>query len=156
MAHAHITIHGRLAADPETVYSDKGDPRVKFRVGVTQGWGERKSTGWYGVVIFGKRGEFVQTYLHKGDEVIVSGELAVTETEKAGEKRTYLDVVASSVEPVGGRRDEAPQQRASGPAPRQAARGPASDDIPFAYRTVTPPDADRFEPRAAWSKARRA
>lgn len=148
MANANITILGRLGADPET-RETKAGPVVKLRVAVTQGWGEKKTTGWYGVAIFGKRGDFVQQFCQKGDEVMVSGSLEQNEVEKGGEKRTYMEINASSVEKVGPRRDGAAPARAS--APRQS-----QDDVPFAHRTVTPRDTDHPRPREPWSKASRA
>ena len=160
MAHAFVTVHGRLAADPETAFGADGTQRVKFRIGVTQGWGERKTTGWYGVVMFGKRSEFVANYCKKGDEVMVSGEQEIREAEVKGVQRTFVDITASSVEKIGGQRNDehrAPEpQRGRGRSNAQSGPPNADTDLPFRARFDGPRDTDRPSVRARWSKASRA
>lgn len=144
MANAHITVLGRIVANPEHRNTNSGASMVKFRVAVSQGWGNRKTTGWYGVTVFGKGGKFVLDYCAKGDEVFVAGDLEVREVEGDGGKRLFLDITASSVEKTSGSKrketvsddDALALMDASADAPPSSAHGPggagmAEEDLPF-------------------------
>lgn len=136
MANAIISVLGRIAADPEARTTTSGNEMVKFRLAVTQGWGDRKTTGWYSVTVFGRQCKFVRDYCRKGDEVFVAGELEAREYEKDGVKRTSIDVTASSVAKTNGsKRKETGDEGGFGdvaPEPVGMPQGAvSSEDLPF-------------------------
>lgn len=114
-------------------------PVVGFAVAVKSGWGDKAQSIWVDCSLWGKQAESrLPEFLVKGQQVAVTGELGTREHEG----KTYLTCRVSSVDLVGGRRDEqhqAPRQQA--PQQRQAAQQhsqqPApdydsfDDDIPF-------------------------
>lgn len=69
-----ITISGRIGKDAET-RDVQGSPVTSFNVAVDQGYGDRKTTNWFRVSAWGKKGAGAAPYLLKGGVVTVIGEL---------------------------------------------------------------------------------
>ena len=102
---------------------------VSFGVGVKSGWGDKAQTIWIDCTLWGKQAESrLSEYLVKGQQVAVSGELGTREHEG----KTYLTCRVSTIDLVGGKRDEHPQAQAARqpPAPRQQSsqQPPQQDD----------------------------
>lgn len=105
--------------------------------------GEQKEvTEWHAVQVWGKTAEFVENYVHKGDQLFVEGQIRSRKyTDRDGVERSVTEIRADNVQRIGGqRRDDAnpqPSRQTSRPAPRQQAPAPApetenfSDDLPF-------------------------
>lgn len=109
-------VMGNLAADPERVKIGEHDA-VRLRIGASVGYGDKKQTIWCGTVLFGKPGEAMMNYAHKGDTVHVMGDLNVREYDgKDGKRHTSIDIQGASVEIV---------KRASGSSAPQASEAPA-------------------------------
>lgn len=149
-----ITFDGRLAADAELRYTPSGEPVLSFRVASDIGFGERKTTNWFSCQVWGKRGESLKSFLSKGQQVTVYGQLTLREwQDKEGGKHLSPDVRVNEISLQGGKRESsamdsgddgyAPAPRQSAPsappaAPRRMEPKPASkgddfmdDDIPF-------------------------
>lgn len=106
---ATAQIIGHMVADPEAK-----EKVTRFRVAVNQGWGDKKTVGWYGVACFGKTAEFVTKYLKKGNAVFVAGELEMQEwVGKDGHKNISPDIRASTVQSLEKKKDD----KESGPDP---------------------------------------
>lgn len=75
-----ITISGRIGKDAETRDTQVGTV-TSFNVAVDQGFGDRKSTNWFRVSAWGKKGAGAAPYLLKGGVVTVVGELEFGEYE---------------------------------------------------------------------------
>lgn len=130
------TIVGRLGRDPETRQTNSGSSVTTLSVASDHGFGERKSTTWVRVTIFGKRGENAAAHLTKGRAVVVTGAVYLEEwTDKDGGKRQTLCCDASdwSFVPRDDRGDDQQQQQTQRPAaPRQQGRPTPNDDgVPF-------------------------
>lgn len=135
-----IVVLGRLGKDAERGNAGS-TAMLKFSVGDTVGFGEKKSTNWWNCVLFGKQAEgALADHLTKGKQVQVIGELKSREYEG----KTYYDLNVSRIELVGGGDQQQsapkPQQQAQpsyaqNPAPQPTAGGGTSnldDDLPFA------------------------
>lgn len=91
-----VVLSGNLGADPEVRYSSDGDPIASFNLAVKSG---REKTAWIKVVAFKRLAEVVETYLHRGARVLVSGCLDQDKWETdEGQKRTLIKVLANSIE----------------------------------------------------------
>lgn len=75
-----ITISGRIGKDAET-RDTQGGTVTSFNVAVDQGFGDRKTTNWFRVSAWGKKGAGAAPYLLKGGVVTVVGELEFGEYE---------------------------------------------------------------------------
>ena len=129
-----IVVLGRLGKDAER--GNAGNtPMLKFSVGDTVGYGDKKSTNWWNCVLFGKQAEgALATHLVKGTQVQIIGEIKSREYEG----KTYYDLNVSRVELVGGKPEQQPQQQQQSqgyaPKPQQGyGQQPMDDDdiLPF-------------------------
>jgi len=131
-----VILIGNLGRDPELRYTQSGQAVANFSLATTDRFsnreGERQErTEWHRIVAWGRTAELCAQYLSKGRSVYVEGRLQTNEWEdKEGQKRRTTEVVAQSVQFLGGRGQggEAP---ASGDAGGGGNEPPAGDDIPF-------------------------
>ena len=101
---------GRLAADPETRYTENGRLVANFRVAVNRKWksadGEaREATDWVDVAAWGKLAELCDQYLAKGRRVWVRGRpKARAWIGKDGEAHAGLQVTVREIQFLDGSR----------------------------------------------------
>ena len=89
------TITGRLGRDPET-RDVNGRTVCTLAVASDHGWGERKTTTWIRVSVWGKQGDAAARSLSKGDGVVVAGLLHLrTYQGQDGTERTSLECEAN-------------------------------------------------------------
>lgn len=114
----HITLAGRLVADPELRRTQSGIAVASFNLAVDQDYkaqnGER-GVDFIPIVAWRSTAEFAEKYFEKGQMAIVSGRLSTRRYEdKNGNKRTAYEVVASNIYFAGSKAktdtDAAPQQ----------------------------------------------
>ena len=94
-----VILMGRLTRDPELKYTKGAEPMAvaNFSLAVNRRFkksGEQE-VDFISCVAFGKQGEFVSKYFHKGQLVSIVGRLSVNSYEdKDGKRRTAVNVVA--------------------------------------------------------------
>jgi single-strand DNA-binding protein len=146
-----VIITGNLTRDPELRSLPSGTSVCSLRVAVNTRrkdasgeWVDKPN--YFSVTVWGAQGDNCARYLSKGRPVAIDGRLEWREWEtKEGAKRESIDIVADSVQFLGGREDAGNgngfQQRSDVPVDTsdlQPAAAPASspsagseDDIPF-------------------------
>ena len=144
-----VTLVGRLTRDPELRHTQGGDPVCSIRLAVSSrardesgNWGDRSN--YFDVTVFGRQAETASTYLAKGRRIGVDGRLSWREWQaQDGSKRQGVEVIADSVQFLGGRGEGGGWSRESTDAPAPApvgapagngGGGEASDDdaeVPF-------------------------
>jgi single-strand DNA-binding protein len=146
-------IVGNLGGDPELRYLQSGRAVCNFSVAVSERWRDRQTgeqqekTTWYRVAVWGAQAENCNTYLAKGRQVLVIGNVSVRGyVNNNGEAAASLDLTARNVQFLGGRDDGGQQGGWSGGGQRSGGQqrqprddrasnypdAPASvDDIPF-------------------------
>lgn len=139
-----VILVGNLGSDPEVRYLPSGQPVANFNIATTERWagkdgnpGER--TEWHRIVVFGKQAENCKEYLKKGRQVYIEGRLQTREwDDKQGQKRKTTEVIAQTVQFLGGPRGEGGGARESAPAApagefteEASPLGSSDDDIPF-------------------------
>ena len=98
----HITIMGRLVADPELRTTPSGVTVATLRLAVDRDFrnkqtGERE-TDFINVVAWRATAEFVSRYFTKGRMAVVEGRLQIRQyTDKEGNKRSIAEVVAENI-----------------------------------------------------------
>lgn len=106
----HITIMGRLVADPELRTTPQGVTVATMRLAVDRDFknkqtGERE-TDFINVVAWRQTAEFVSRFFTKGRMAVVEGRLQMRDwTDKDGNRRTSAEVVADNVYFGDSRRD---------------------------------------------------
>jgi single-strand DNA-binding protein len=102
MSTANITVVGRLSKDPESKTTTGGHALCNLSVPVETGFGDKKTTTWWNVTIWGKRGDSASQYLKKGSWVAISGEPSVRQYDKGdGSKGFSAEINASNWDFVG-------------------------------------------------------
>lgn len=134
----NISFDGRLAADSELRRIPSGEALLSFRVASDVGFGDKKTTNWFSCQVWGKRGESLEGYLRKGQQVTVYGQLTLREWEdKDGNKRLSPDVRVTEITLQGSKGDGAVPRDSEPAAPKRQENMPAprmddmDDDIPF-------------------------
>ncbi len=102
-------IVGNLGGDPELRYMQNGRAVCNFSVAVSERWRDRQTneqqerTTWYRVAVWGQQAENCNTYLAKGRQVLVIGNVAARGyMNNNGEAAASLDLTARSVQFLGG------------------------------------------------------
>jgi single-strand DNA-binding protein len=148
-----VVLTGNLTRDPETSATPGGLSICKLGIAVNTrrknsdgGWEEKPN--YFRVTVFGRQAESCGQYLKKGRPVAIDGRLEWSQWERDGQKRESVDIIADTVQFLGGR-DEASSGNGNGfssgarptesdvpidtgdfeTAPAAAAAG--DDDIPF-------------------------
>jgi single-strand DNA-binding protein len=152
-----VTLTGRLTKDPELrTFPESNNAVCNLRVAVN---GRRKNAqtnqwedqaNFFDITVWGQQGENCSRFLGKGRQIAVDGRLRHRQwTTQEGQNRSAVDIIADSVQFLGGR-DDAPgggngngfssnAQAAESDVPidtgdfetAPAAAGTAEDDIPF-------------------------
>jgi single-strand DNA-binding protein len=115
-----VLVLGYLGKDPELRYLPDGKPAVSFSVATTEKWKGKdgqahEHTEWFRVEVVGPSAKFCSDYMQKGSLVDVVGRQRTDEwTDKAGNKRTTVKVVADRVQLCGKGRERQAQTREPG------------------------------------------
>lgn len=119
-----VIVLGNLGQDPEVKYTPAGAAVCTLSVATTRSWKSKESgekqeeTEWHRVVMYDRLAEIAGEYLKKGRPVYVEGRLKTRKwQDKDGQEKYTTEVVAESMQLLGGR--EEAQAQAPAPAPRQ-------------------------------------
>lgn len=105
-----VIITGNLTRDPELRSLPSGTSVCELRVACN---GRRKNSegqweddpNYFNVSVWGQQGENCKRYLSKGRGVAIDGRLRWREWETDGQKRQAVDIIAETVQFLGGRDD---------------------------------------------------
>lgn len=132
-----VIIVGRLGTDPEIKNISPTQTVARLSVATSENWTDKEGqkqerTEWHRIVVWGKLAELCGRYLVKGRQVYVEGRLQTRSWEdQQGQKRYSTEVVASTVQFLGGttgaERDNTGSTDDFGPEPNFN----ADDEIPF-------------------------
>lgn len=128
----HGTIFGRVGKDPETRALNNGNSVVSFSIAADHGWGDKKTTTWVQVAVFGNRGKVVQDRVAKGQRLVVHGEIYEEEwTDRDGNARKTLKCNADQVEIVDWGDEKQSAATGAGRSNRPKPAAHPDDDLPF-------------------------
>lgn len=125
-----VLLMGNLTRDPELRYTANGTAVTGFGLAVNrkfkQGDEWRDDVCFVDITVWGKQGENCAEYLSKGRPVFIDGYLKFSSWESDGQKRNKIEVVANTVQFLGGRGETqgGGQSAESSPASQE-------DDVPF-------------------------
>lgn len=115
---------GRLVAEPEIKYTSGENATciASFRIAVDRRFKNKNNpdaptADFFRITAFGKQGEFVQNYLHKGTKVLVTGRTENNNYKDANGNMVYRDQdIAESIEFAESKK--ATEGNGSAPAPQ--------------------------------------
>lgn len=152
---------GNLGADPEIRRTQDGRPIASLRIATSESWRDRttgekrEKTEWHSVVVFNEAlCKVVEQYVHKGDKVMVEGQLTTRKwQDQSGQDRYSTEIMLqgynASLIMLSGKREGSGYRaggdgpgdygydgdRAAGQSSRQSTGTSSSrqldDDIPF-------------------------
>jgi len=132
-----VILIGNLTADPELRYTPSGTARTRFAIAINRQYKNasgqlQEEVTFVPIVTWGSQAENCANYLSKGRSVAVDGRLRIDTFENAdGERRKVVEVVASSVQFLGG----PSRQSDSGPSDSEKAEpspdSQADEEVPF-------------------------
>lgn len=140
-----VLLIGRLGNNPEIRYTNTGTAVANFNLATSESWNDKtgqkqERTEWHRVVVWGKLAELCEKYLAKGRQCYVEGRLQTRSwDDKDGNKRYTTEIVASTVQFLGGQTAQASQSTGMGagmnePAgemPQVQESAFTEDEIPF-------------------------
>ena len=132
-----VILMGRLTRDPEVRYSqgNSGEQMAiaRFSLAVDRrfarrnGGDDQQTADFINCVAFGRQGEFVEKYLHKGTKVALTGRIQTgSYTNKDGQKVYTTDIVAEDIEFAESKGSS--DGTNGGYTPRESAPAPSSAD----------------------------
>ena len=105
-----VIIIGRLGRDCEMKYTPGGDAVATFSIATDKKWTgtdgkAQQKTVWFRVTAWRKLAEICNTYLKKGAQVMVEGEMAEPHAylDKSGNPACSLDITAAIMKMLGSR-----------------------------------------------------
>lgn len=132
-----VMLIGNLGADPEMRYTPNGAAVTEFGVASNRRYtgsdGEQvDETEWFNVVTWSRLAETCAQYLTKGRQVYVEGRLNTRSWDgECGKKHYRAEVVAFTVQFLGGRDGASPPAEPGLPVGADAEGDVDPDDLPF-------------------------
>ena len=137
----HVVLIGRLTRDAELKYTSGGQAVCKFSIAVNR----RKKNGdqwedeanFFDIVVWGRQGESLHTYLKKGKMVGIDGELRQDRWQQDGQNRSKVEIITNYLQLLGGssgdrQNNNATSGDSSSETPSYSSAGDGfADDIPF-------------------------
>ncbi len=103
-----VILVGNLGRDPEVRFMPNGEAVCNFSIATTENWKDKsgvkqEKTEWHNIVMYRKLAEIAGEYLKKGRPVYVEGRLQTRKWEKDGVTRYSTEIIADSMQMLGGK-----------------------------------------------------
>jgi len=130
-----VVLTGRIGQDPDNRMTGNGTAVCNISVATNRFSGGEKKTDWHRCVLWGKAAETAATYLRKGSEVCVTGEIQYRSFDgKDGQKVHMTEIHCHKLTLIGGKAEGAGSApKAQGQSRLPPPMPPLSDDndVPF-------------------------
>ena len=99
----NVVLIGRLTRDPEVRYTNGTNGQMaiaKYGLAVDRRFNRAEQTAdFFNITAFGKQGEFVDRYLHKGMKIAISGHIQTgSYINRDGQKVNTVEIIAENHE----------------------------------------------------------
>jgi len=121
----------------ETRYLSNGDAVTNCSIAVNETWkdqnGEKQERcEWVNITAYKKLAEIMQSYCIKGMQIYVSGKMQTRKyTDKNGIERYTTDIIANSMQMLGGKKDSAESNDSGSSKSSAESFSDLDDDIPW-------------------------
>lgn len=137
-----VILIGRLGQDPEVKAISSGNNVATFSLATSENWTDKdgqkqERTEWHRIVVWGRLAEICGKFLSKGRQAYVEGRLQTRSWEdQQGQKRYTTEIVASTVQFLGGSSERSTETSSGDPGPDYQNFGSepsfdADEEIPF-------------------------
>lgn len=134
----NVVIMGRMVRDPELRQLDNGTSVTTFSVAVDRNYVDKttneRQADFLNVVAWRQTADFVCKYFHQGDMIAIEGSLQSRKyTDKDGNNRIAIEIVASNVSFCGGKNGGNANANTGGAPATMVANAPSedNDELPF-------------------------
>lgn len=138
-----VALMGRLTYEPELRKTPNGVSVISFQIACDRNYqrsGEERKSDFIDCTAWRQTAEFIERYFHKGSMIAIEGSIQTENfTDKDGNKRKSVTVVANNVSFCGSRSESGSNQAYSQPAPSYSNADNSDfeeivdddDDLPF-------------------------
>ncbi|MGN0522643.1 MAG: single-stranded DNA-binding protein [Eubacterium sp.] len=141
----NVVLMGRLTFEPELKTTPSGVSVIRFQIACDRNYqaqGQERTADFIDCVAWRQRAEFISRYFHKGSMIAIEGSIQTSNfTDKNGQNRKQVEVVANQVSFCGGKNEGngGQSQAFAQPAPSYASADNSDfeeivdddDDLPF-------------------------
>lgn len=131
-----ITLIGRVGKDPDIRHFENNSV-ANFSLATTETYkdkqgNKKEETQWHNCVAWGKTAEIVEKYVHKGDQLYISGKLVYEQYEKDNVKHTVAKIRIDKLVLLGGKPGNKKSENESEiPPPISEQNDEPTDETPF-------------------------
>lgn len=105
-----VILVGNLGSDPQMRYTPNGTAVANLSLATNEQWTDKdgnrqEQTEWHRIVAWARLAEICGEYLTRGRQIYVEGKLRTRAWEQDGVKRYTTEVVAQTIQMLGGRQD---------------------------------------------------
>lgn len=93
-----VVLQGNLTADPVLRHGQSGTAVVNFSIAVNEKYQDKEETSFIDCVAFGKQGEIIEKFFHKGKEILINGRFRQSRWKNdEGQTRSKIEVVLNNI-----------------------------------------------------------
>jgi single-strand DNA-binding protein len=136
-----VILVGNVGKDPEVKYLDNGVAVANFSLATSETYNNKNGekvtqTEWHNIVVWRKLAEITETYIKKGMQIYIEGQIRTRSWEdKDGVKRYTTEILGSTMQMLGRKNENASNAQTTNAEPQSAnAESPKedeTDDLPF-------------------------
>ena len=134
-----VFLLGRVGKQPEIKQTKNGKNYATFSFATTSKYNNEEKTCWHNVKCFGKVADIVQSYVTKGKQLMIEGEINNGSYEKDGNKVYFSEIITFNIQLLGSTNHSSNSNsdssvgndRNNTNTTTQADNGFDSNDIPF-------------------------
>lgn len=135
-----VILKGRVGKDPEVRRLESGVAVAKFSLATTESYKDKdgnkqENTEWHNITAWRGSAEFVEKYVKKGTEVLITGKISTQKyTDQAGVEKYATNIIMESFEFCGSKTESRPSNvDADGVISDEPTVGAPNedDDLPF-------------------------
>lgn len=136
-----VILVGNVGKDPEVKYLDNGVAVANFSLATSETYNNKNGekvtqTEWHNIVAWRKLAEITETYIKKGMQIYIEGQIRTRNWEdKEGVKRYTTEIFASTIQMLGRKAENASNAQTTNVEPQAASaespKGDETDDLPF-------------------------
>lgn len=140
----NVTLMGRLTYSPELKSTPSGVSVLRFQIACDRNYqaqGQERQADFIDCMAWRQTAEFISRYFHKGDMIGIEGSIQTSNfTDKDGNKRKSVDVVANNVSFCGSKQQSSSNSNLNVAPPTYASADNSDfeeivddtdDDLPF-------------------------
>jgi single-strand DNA-binding protein len=109
-----VILLGHTGKDPEIKTLSSGKKVASFSLATSEKYQDKEVTQWHSVTAWDKLAEILEKYVKKGQLLYVEGKITYRSyDDKDGNKKYVTDIVASQIQMIGSKKDNAAENTGS-------------------------------------------